>query len=735
MNNAQWEFLREWCEPLRGPRRLVLRHEYHARVPTRTFQALLIRLPDKRDLMPLPWWHRLRDALVLLAMVARVDHAAWKHALVEFCGLKVENEDETLEGDDLQPRFVFGATEGLDEPSAVTSHVHALQTFVTEVNHLPSDEFLEAARRIIGFAPIGTELEIKIPITVELDALNFTAQGIDDPEAFAVRGMWESLKEIKDKYPRFRIPMNASALTVGATTCKCTFVLAPIDIECSTTTLTHSEVVLAEETAVVNGGLTIQSLNWVVDAAEVHDCWDIGTTGRMLEHFVCARASTTRASVRQIRVGYPQRAFDWGYEMGVEADLARLFSAIAEAGAIDSLVLFLELAEMAPEERTWVWKLLAYALFSEHSHSSISSVFLDHVAIGPADVDAVAAVITSDDPTHLVFGNQDTAESGSTTREMYSIKEGSVLTVRPTHPMENIIGPLEWTLGVDVAGVKVVADDHTSDAVTVLVPGYGLCSTRRDTLSPTAIGADSMVRSGVTSLRFVIRDEPGEWDGLPRLLELIGSSLTSLWIHISAEWDGIEEHLLRSCPNLETLMVDGLQLNAEAFVEAYRANNSRISELKCSFSETHILVRVLADPASLLSQNLRCLTCSDEVPDDNNQRQFADMLAANSKLEYLELEVPQDESWLALLKPFHNTPLAQEKSPLPLECRLAFISVLRFGNSSGQLRSPAVFGEDIPFGRGIPSGMHFDQLVLARIFAFAAISERRRVYLRWGTFD
>lgn len=165
---------------------------------------------------------------------------------------------------------------------------------------------------------------------------------------------------------------------------------------------------------------------------------------------------------------------------------------------------------MSTENRRYVWERLAYALFSQHSHSSISDVDINRAIISAADADAIAAVAASNDPTSLVFGGYSTGGSLSVRQEpetaapnLFKINRGTVLTIQPVHSSERINDPMDIVLETDAVGVKIVNEDLEDDAVSVLIPGYGVANIRRDDLSKAIIRKHQATTSVVTHLRLV----------------------------------------------------------------------------------------------------------------------------------------------------------------------------------------------------------------------------------------
>lgn len=86
--SERWDFLRPWCAPLRE--QLGLRLCDLDRVPTRRYAGVDVSLPEREGDATPAKLRAVRDALVLLALVARVDHNAWKYVLNALCGLNLD---------------------------------------------------------------------------------------------------------------------------------------------------------------------------------------------------------------------------------------------------------------------------------------------------------------------------------------------------------------------------------------------------------------------------------------------------------------------------------------------------------------------------------------------------------------------------------------------------------------------------------------------------------------------
>ncbi|KAF1786567.1 hypothetical protein GQ600_11647 [Phytophthora cactorum] len=100
--DQRWRFLRPWCTALQG--RIVLVCD---RVVWETQQRYLrVTSVWKHEKSYIAHFHKVREALLLLAVVAHVDPKAWKYLLSRYCKLNFGNEGE--EGFTVEVPVEFG---------------------------------------------------------------------------------------------------------------------------------------------------------------------------------------------------------------------------------------------------------------------------------------------------------------------------------------------------------------------------------------------------------------------------------------------------------------------------------------------------------------------------------------------------------------------------------------------------------------------------------------------------
>lgn len=342
------------------------------------------------------------------------------------------------------------------------------------------------------------------------------------------------------------------------------------------------------------------------------------------------------------------------------------------------------------DERTW--GLLAYALFSKHTRSSITEVSLQYIEMTQGHADAIAAVLTSDDPLKHLFGQQpgisgdEAATDASEGRRHRSaramLKQGTAVTIQQMHPSETI--PVEsatWTLATDVSGVKIVDNGtHQGDkpTVSVLLPGYGLCKVPRDQLIEMSDEDGRLQRpqGGETKLKLNFVGGVEGAEGLPRFLSAVVSALTHLQLRTAAN---VSMRLLfAACPKLESLDISGRTVSATSFLVAYRASDARLSVLSCRFDEMSKIAKELADGRTRLAQTLRRLAYFspsnyDFYEEDDHVKSVVKMLATNRRLQYVHLTIPRDvySRNVDELNKHHNEVLPGIGELLPFNCRLA----------------------------------------------------------------
>lgn len=746
--DARWGFLRAWCAPVRGV--LSIERALQPHVPYERFDGIRVEIPRKsggRDRAAM--LRGIRHSLVLLTLVERVDPHAWRHALVDYCALDMENEDDMLESEDFRPRFLLLPEEApgleLNEWPGVV-----LRDLAGSVDRKEEKAFAATVKRVASMLERNGDASgpIEIPLAVRV-TLAYMADDVEDMDAYA-RSMWHVLSEINTTHGGYRLPgVNISSDEERATP-ECVFVLGQIEMDSTRQELTPGLVDVLEDMITSSDGLEFSqfAVNVCAGSSEhfSHDT-AVRAMGRLVQFLLCMADTSSRAVLDAVSLDCQNLS---------EPEFARLFSAIAAARSTERLTLSLDMDELDPVERASMWEQLAFALFSKHSRSTVRNLTLFGAYIGNEDADTISLLLDAEDPSAMLFGalggQDDDAdaeaseriETTSSQHQAWMLSKGTTISFQQMSPDEEIFSLPTWPLDKNIRSVTVLDDDGERDDVTVLVPGYGVCKTRRDRLVASSASQDESrapTTAAVTALTLVFESGDREArEGLPRLLERIGGQLTYLWLQIIDFGDQLRvDDLLRWCPNLTTLVIHGIVVDTGSFLRVYRECNLQICELQCEFDDVSLLANKLAESSSLLARSLRRLSYSFQPRGhpviDAHFIAIAEMLQRNRTLEYLDLMVPLDKAdqVSVALKESHDESLPVMRERFPLSCRLAFISVFCGSASDNQdgVKPKRVKNKPSASHRAVirlPEAL--DRHVIAKIFDFAATCVQRKVYIR-----
>lgn len=482
-------------------------------------------------------------------------------------------------------------------------------------------------------------------------------------------------------------------------------------------------------------GVPISWLDLSVGGREVDAARAAQSMGSVYEQIFCATGSPehSRAAVETISVSFDaERA----------SDLARMCSGVVETQTTTNLDLHIKPAFVAPRMQRRVWECMAYALFSSHARarSSVSSVRITGFNMTEADANAVAAVLASPDLTRLLFegaANDDvrrTSTQDSDRVELTTglVERGTMVTLGTVYPNEAISAESpSWTMIRDVHGVKMLsdADRQDDDVARVIIPGYGPCAARRNQVIRTTNNRWSS--GGVTSLALecykIEPSVPEPKSCIQRLLRLVGSSLTRLALYLPADEGAWSASMLQSCPSLKVLVVKSCPINISSLLEVCRSQQLSLEVLEGSFDDARSLMREVGSKNAHIARSLSRLTCiveHEHADEEDLTSSVIAMLEVNDKLEYLHMRVPveeHDRSRDADIRSFHGEEVAVFHVLLPLESRVAFLSVFTDAK-------PGIRATSAP-KRLVLRGFPMNRGAFSLIFDFAAICARRRVYV------
>ncbi|GMF11234.1 unnamed protein product [Phytophthora lilii] len=768
----KFAFLEPWCAVLRGKlaaeRRCLnqsaLREEYWwvSVRPPPSLMAILDREATDVRLM--------REALELLSLVAIVDNEAWKFLLLRCCDLKLEDDDDSLDGE-FAPRFLLRFDAKHLRYSALLPSATIRQFFLprpplhqtktAENGSRTSAGFQDALLTILAFhRAAGGRQEVvnrwrKIPYALRFADL----WNVGQPALAAhLRSLLVTLDEVRkhnewlagERETKRRLlaidqegneshgPLtyyNDDGAADGhyfayeLESVQMCYGVIPVSHEMPNVLLTalgmprvtFSELDLSLEQDNNTGYVRPGDVHSRTEAAHYR-------TGLLFNTIFGGRSIMTRKNdqpqtVRRCTIEWltmPMFGID-------DQTFSGLCASLAEASGVRRLTLNGAFRPVTPAQRTWRWQWLAYALFSEGSRSSIQEINLLGVEVSDTDVDAIAEVLS----THVPEPGQatETAEAayadGGKGIEYVYVPKGTSVKIK-----ESIASPSSsFSLDtVDNFEFRLLQHDHESDWVNVLVPGHGNGVISRSEICVQAekkLPQPSRSPHGVTSLSLSI-DSNMEQDmsTLMRLIQLIGRSLEKLSIQ-TLEPTTLDTHaILKACPKLNQLFLDSVQIDLDILMREVEKGSTKIRSFGFyNYSvPAEVITRFtkkLGDTKSALANGMRklCLGAdNEEFPTtDESVQALLDVLKTNHTLIDLDLWVLPAlfNKYAAAFRQHHQETLCVEKEKLPLRCRLAFLSVVR-GNST-----PV---NDL--------FLHLDTHLLETIFSFAAVSAKRTICIQ-----
>ncbi|KAF4032999.1 hypothetical protein GN244_ATG15106 [Phytophthora infestans] len=278
--------------------------------------------------------------------------------------------------------------------------------------------------------------------------------------------------------------------------------------------------------------------------------------------------------------------------------------------------------------------------------------------------------------------------------------------------------------------------DDENDFLDVLIPAYGQCRVRRESVLSVATERQELpAGEPLSSLSLALKTEA---EGLEGLLQQIGWSLRklSLAFHREIDVNAMVPGILKSCPNLTTLALDESYIDLDRFSTLYEGTGAADEEALPVLStlqfqdyygigdgDGKLFMKLLGDSTTRLAKHLRELTIhAEEYAEPLDHPTLSELCIAleqNTTLEKLQVMVSRtiwSAIWKRRLRRFNGQVLPPH--PLPLPCKLAFLSV---AHSEGYDSYDSV---DL-----LHAVKRLDSGVLSLIFAFAATPVVRSVQI------
>ncbi|RLN84999.1 hypothetical protein BBJ28_00010902 [Nothophytophthora sp. Chile5] len=529
---VDWSFMRPWCQHM-------LDRLYYAEENPLTSSGVIlyylavglptIRRSDDIDTI-MGSTRKLREAVALLAAVAHVDHTAWKRLLLDDCHLDVGTEEEVFMGD-IPPRFQL--TLDCDGPDSGDVIPHGLLAFCgTEqhVNH--TEEYSEALTRIATLSHdsgSAAATEIEIPITVEISP--WLTESVEDTLMYTEHTSTRQV--VGELLTGLFGGSRRSAVAAGAEwgNLEATALTGPL-----AAIYGHSDQLSVDLLHLVCKG----TQNWVFER-------------------VCSALAVNQTTNLSLELEYHSDDAD-DYQ--------------------------------TPSRWRWIWQWIVYAFSSERARlsSRLESLSLYNVGITAEAVEAIAAVLASDDPEGELLGWTPLCHGLSTD---VSILANASIRLKPMHLDEELDGIIPFSMERELNGVKLLDENEENGWVDVLVPGFGRCQTQRTSLCrrDDTLPANDLAGATVFTISFVEVLDPEVLDGL---FALIGASLTSLTLHCVSLATWQLAGIVTNCPNLVELAVRTHTLETRFSLRDSKCRGLKLpSTSHCDFDDVEEITKVL----------------------------------------------------------------------------------------------------------------------------------------------
>ncbi|OWZ12361.1 hypothetical protein PHMEG_00014497 [Phytophthora megakarya] len=691
----------------------------------------------------------IREALALLAAVARIDPSAWKYILEARCNVKLEGIGEGLFEEDIPAEFVLCIYQqlGIDRVGHGTYPDILEEEIIyfcgTDHREHPSQDYLETLKKIAtlgGTLQHLSAIDIEIPVRLEFDN-NSSRRYEFVPKIFDILHAELAIKEEWDSYNQ-----RVGQQKVEQGVIRCTFVLEPMLVDFGDSQITP-EIAGTVKNIVADNCWSSQFQIWVsLDDTLLNDAraTTLAFGQIMSSMFDSIRRSSELANTRYQPNSTIPIATSNPLQLGAvflpdeytlpACYLPAMHSAMVVNQTTKQLAMRCLNLRDAADNKTWL-EWMAYSFFSKRARLSSaleSLALIDIVRLTPSDVEAFAAILASEHPEEALFRSP----RGKVNERDAILKADVPVRWQFDNEGQAVESSNELIFSKALNCVRTFSDDGESEWVNVLVPGYGRCQVLRSDLTFQNSKLSNVGSGGVTTLKIGFNKYgPSDSSGLPQFLEVIGSSLRSLTL------DGPRNHvdtnvIIQNCPNLEELSLWGYFIGIKLDFRKYRENCQHLPYLPCNWKDAGSLIEELSDSSSSWAKCARRLRVrlKNSFPDadasasepgiyymHNFERDIGavlNMLEVNSTLEFIEVIVPDRNVHIDAFRAHHFTPLHRELEPLSETSKLAFLSIL-LPTGSKKVKT-----------ENVHRGCYLNRDVLATIFAFAAVPVRRKVHYR-----
>ncbi|TMW67584.1 hypothetical protein Poli38472_011204 [Pythium oligandrum] len=673
-----WAFMDPWWALLRhlSFHALPVKHAPHVDRRCDGLYVLLTKLwpdepPDEDKVVA------IREAMELVSLVPYVDEEEWLHKVVareNYWG--VFSADR---GAFLPPRFIIGFNDGVFDDSVVKQAEKSVQRIVTNLFGSLSLDQRSSAYRDTRLRLLSM---IRDPVCRhECEAL---AVGVVVRAGFANCCLLTTLQRGLDVACRQR---DDGGVHQGTH-----FVIKAVDFDLSYTTESEADALV---TSISSRVVPLQRLELAfcernVTSLVLGALWDATKT-------------------RNVHSGVD---FVLGFAFCDEEAFISQFSAVAGSSLIESLDVNSSEEELGSESdvpRVQGLQWMAFAVLSRFSRSAVRNLVLQDV-FSVQDVTIINEIISSDNPLKLLLGSTEPA--------------CRVVVLNDDVVLKNVGGSSSVNVNAGTT-VWAVHDQPPSSVIDVLIPGYGVHSVERAKVTPESPTANP---SHVSYLDVRITLGEDKFDGLFKLLTVVGERLERLSITQEEAEEETEEDsvsisitvILEACPHLQFLKAKGCTIAGfSQLSELYENHSCQVSVLELSklqletYDQVIAFFETLGRDTSRMAQLLRelRLELSEEMISPAMVLALKTMLTSNHTLEVLIIGVPegQEDVFEDVIEALPPVYVPAVRKPFPLRSKLALVSVVRASTTRSLAR--------------------LDSEILSRVFAFAALPQKRFVHV------
>ncbi|EGZ08162.1 hypothetical protein PHYSODRAFT_550024, partial [Phytophthora sojae] len=743
MLEQRWGFLAPWCSVLQYRVNFRALEDAPPDVWGAQSRALHVLLPRRAGLYGelkdeqsfQIEFQNTREALSLLAAVARVDHAAWKFLLLRYCGVDLGSPGDEIFETEIPVRFCV-----VIEPQGETDLIQLCG--VNQRRYL-SEGYVNTLARIAELGGIaqnaeGVDLEIPVRVNFNTSTTNMTNKMTIEPIQNLVN-IQAAEKIIREEWESYNWSLENQPVDAGMM--RCTLVLEPMiadlrgfgcgnEIAETMARFVGENVWLsqlslkAELTYEGNQDVALMSFRQMM--AVVFDA-----TRRSRELANTRYCSQTLACSDPLQMGTVSLHWESALD---PSEVGAMFSALVLNQTARHLTIRMRMESNNRGNYKYWWKWVAYAFFSKRAQRCSALESLELAGIDDVDIEDVkvfSAVLAAQHPEEVICG----CRRGRVAERDAELKQGSPvqwLLSRNDQPQSE---PSIVKFGSTIPHVLTFGDDGESTWVNVLIPGFGHCLVQRSDLVFHPARKSGAIPTSLTSLtiRFGEVAHP-RLNGLPLLLSACGTSLRSLTIQGSAgEVDA--NMILQCCPKLRNLTLQKGWVIVELDLTEARTSKQQITMQSFKWEDVAALASELRNSNSSLARCVRRLSVRLTGMNQADNTRWAnygpvlasylnallEMLMANDYLEYFKITVPpQCHEYADYFRKHHNKRIRQGGN-LSIETKVALLSVMLARTKTlPSLKK----GRKTRRKKPVRHSLH----VLTHMFEFAADRVLRQVY-------